>query len=192
MQDRPPVPRQWVEQSGGAPLPRRPAPPGAGIGAGSEPQPPAGRHGRQPAKNQPQPRCQQAAKEPADGGDGEDGGGPPGNGPGPGRPLGRPQPLPGRLGGAAWAAHAGLDPHRHHRPIADGAGQQLVGVVAQVGQDGLQVSLAERPHRPTRSILIIVEGPRSRTGHRVLLPGGASRRPAPGRAGHAARQIAAG
>jgi hypothetical protein len=51
VQDRPPVPRQWVEQSGGTPLPRRSSLPGAGVGVGSEPQPPAGRHGRQPAKH---------------------------------------------------------------------------------------------------------------------------------------------
>jgi len=35
--------------------------------------------------------------------------------------------------------------------IRTGAGQQLVRVLAvEVGEDGLQVGLAERPHRPTQ------------------------------------------
>jgi hypothetical protein len=50
-------------------------------------------------------------------------------------------------------------------------------VVGEVGEDGLQVGLTERPHRPTRPILV-VEGPRSSTGHRVLLPDGAAIRAA--------------
>jgi hypothetical protein len=70
-------------------------------------------------------------------------------------------------------AHAGSHPHRRHRPIGVGAGQQLVGVVAEMGEDGPQVGLAERPHRPARPV---VEGPQSRAGHRrsflLVLAGG--------------------
>jgi hypothetical protein len=58
------VPLQLAQQPGGAPLPRRrTAPPGDGVWAGPEPQPSAGRHGRQPADRHSQPGRQQAAKE---------------------------------------------------------------------------------------------------------------------------------
>jgi hypothetical protein len=127
MQDHPPVSLQGGQQPGGTPLPGRTLSPGDGVRAGLEPQPPAGRHSRERANDQSQPGRQQAAKQPAGGADAKGGGGPPGEGPGPGGPLGRPQPPPSGVGGATWAAHAGPDPHRHHRPIADGAGQQPIG-----------------------------------------------------------------
>jgi hypothetical protein len=73
------------------------------------------------------------------------------------------------VGGAAWSAHADPDPQRHHRPIGTGPGKQFIQVVAEVGEDGLEVGLAERSHRPTGPILVIVERPRSRTGHRDAL-----------------------
>jgi hypothetical protein len=191
VQDRPSVSLQRVEQPGGASLSRRPAPPRDRIWAGPEPQPPAGRRRGQPAEDQSQPGRQLAAKDSPTDTDPEEDGDPPGQGAGPDGPLGRPQSLPGRLGGTARPAHAGPDPHRHHRPISTGADQQLIGVVAQVGEDGLEVGLAERPHRPTRPIVIVPQGPRSRTGYRGAPFWGASRRPAQGLAGHAARQIAA-
>ena len=152
------MPLQRLEQPGGAPLPRRPAPPGDGVRAGPEPQPPAGHHGRQPADDQARAGAPAGCQ-----------GLPP------------PAPIPRmaatrqgrvrvqaahsaarirrhlRLGGAARPAHAGPHPHRHHRPVRAGAGQQLVGVVAEVGEDGLQVGLAERPHRPAGPV-IVVEG----------------------------------
>jgi hypothetical protein len=53
VQDRPPVPRQGVEQSGGASLPRRPALPGLGVGAGPEPQYPGSNYGSESAEDQP-------------------------------------------------------------------------------------------------------------------------------------------
>jgi hypothetical protein len=81
---------------------------------------------------------------------------------------------PSRPAGPRWP-----HPHGHHRPAGASAGQQLVGVVAEVGEDGLQVGLAERPHRPTRPV-IVVEGPRSRAGHRRAPCGGVSRRRARG------------
>jgi hypothetical protein len=40
-----------------------------------------------------------------------------------------------------------------------------------VGEDGLEVGLAERPHRPAGPV-IVVEGPGSRAGHRSLLSSG--------------------
>ena len=46
-----------------------------------------------------------------------------------------------------------------------GAGQQLIPVVVEVGEDGLQVGLAKWPHRAAGPILVVVQGPRSRTGH---------------------------
>jgi hypothetical protein len=165
VQDRPPLPLQPIQDAGGASLPGRSPPPGDGVRAGSEPQPPAGPHRRQPAEDQPQRRCQQAAKQPADGGDGEDGGDSPGQGPGPDRPLARPLLPPPRLGRAAWPAHCRPHPHRYHRPISTGIGQELVGVVGEVGEDGLQIGLAERPHRAAGPV-IVVEGPWWRTGHR--------------------------
>jgi hypothetical protein len=64
-----------------------------------------------------------------------------------------------------------LHPHCHHRPIGAGAGQELIGVVGEVGEDGLEVGLAERPHRAAGPVMV-VERPRSGTGHRVLLSGG--------------------
>jgi hypothetical protein len=62
MQHRPAVPLQRSQAAGGAPLPGRPAPPGDGIRAGPEPQPPAGRHGGQPAHHDAEPGHHQAAK----------------------------------------------------------------------------------------------------------------------------------
>src|SRR5215211_6774961 len=164
VQDRPAVPLQGAEQSGGASLPRRSASPGDGVGAGPEPQPPASRHSGQPAQDQPQLGCQQAAEESAGGTYAEDAGHPPGQRPGPAGPLNCPLPAPPRLGGAAWPAHAGPHPDRYHWPIGIGTGQQLVGVVAQVSEDGLEVSRPERPHRPAGPV-IVVEGPWSRAGH---------------------------
>jgi hypothetical protein len=52
MQDRPVVPLQRSQEAGGASLPRRSPPPGDGVGAGLEPQPPAGGHRRQRAEDQ--------------------------------------------------------------------------------------------------------------------------------------------
>src|SRR4029453_12027544 len=72
-----------------------------------------------------------------------------------------------------WPAPAPPQPADPH-----GAGHDLVGVLAvEVGEDGLQVGLAERPHRPAGPVLVVVEGPRSRAGHRgapfrVVLAGG--------------------
>ena len=74
---------QRVEQLGGTSLPRRPAPPGNGVGAGPEPQPPAGRHGGKSREDQPQPGGQQAAEDAPTGADPNDGGDPPGQAPGP-------------------------------------------------------------------------------------------------------------
>jgi hypothetical protein len=51
VQDRPSLPLQGAEQSGGALLPCRSAPPGDGVWAGPEPQPPAGGHGREHANH---------------------------------------------------------------------------------------------------------------------------------------------
>jgi hypothetical protein len=56
VQHHPAVALQRAEQPGGTSLLRRPAPPGDGVRAGSEPQPPAGRHGRQPAEDLNLPR----------------------------------------------------------------------------------------------------------------------------------------
>src|SRR5829696_2547204 len=86
VQDRPPMPLQRVEQPGGTLLPFGPAAPGGGVGAGPKPQPSAGRQGRQPAEDQPQPGRQQAAKHSPTEADPEDDGDPPGQGPGPGGP----------------------------------------------------------------------------------------------------------
>jgi hypothetical protein len=80
-----------------------------------------------------------------------------------GSPLGRPHLSPLLVGGAARSAHAG--PHRHYRPVGFGAGQQPVGVVTEVGQEGLEVGLAERPHRAAGPVLV-VEGPGVGAGHR--------------------------
>jgi hypothetical protein len=191
IQGHPPLLLQPVEQPGGAPLPRRAALPSDGLRAGPEPQPPAGRHSSQPAEDQPQLGRQQAAKNTRTGTDPEGCGRPPGHSPSPGGPLGRASPPPGGLGGAAWPAHAGPHPHRHHRPIGAGSGQQLIWVVAEVGEDRLEVDLAERSHGAAEPV-VVVEGEPSGTGYGGLLPGGASRRPAPGLAGHAAREVAAG
>jgi hypothetical protein len=54
MQDRPPVSFQLPEQPSSSPLPDCAPPPGDGVPAGSEPQPPARRHSRQTAEEQPQ------------------------------------------------------------------------------------------------------------------------------------------
>ena len=51
VQDHPAVAFQRAKQPGGAPLANRPAPPGGGVWAGPKPQPPAGRHGGQPAED---------------------------------------------------------------------------------------------------------------------------------------------
>jgi hypothetical protein len=182
---------QQVEQPGGASLPRRPPPPGDGVRAWLEPQPPAGHHGRQPADHQAEPGHYQAAEDSAGGTDAEAGGHPPGQAPGPDGPLARPGPPPPGLGRAARPTHRGLHPHRHHRPIGAGASQEPIGIVGELGENGLQVGLAERPHRPAGPV-IVVEGPRSGTGHRELLPGAANRRPALGLVGHAARGVAVG
>jgi hypothetical protein len=143
VQDRPPVPLQRAEQPGGASLPHRPASPGDGVRAGPESQPPAGHHGHQPAEEQPPPVSQLAAQDSPTDTDAEDEGDPPGQGPDQAahsaarsrRQVARAEP-PGR------SAHAGSDPHRHHRPIGVGAGQQLVGVLAEVGENRLQVGLS--------------------------------------------------
>ena len=144
MQDHPSLPLQGAEQSGGALLPCRPAPPGDGVWAGPEPQPPPDRHGREHANHQAELGRQLAAKDSPTGSDAEGGSRPPGQGAGPGGPLGRPQLPPLRVGGVARPAHAGPPPHGHYRAIGVGAGQQLVGVVVQVGEDGLEVGLTER------------------------------------------------
>ena len=107
MQDRPSLPLQRVEQPGGAPLPRRPPPPGDGLRAGSEPQPPASRRHGQRSNHQSQPRHQLAAKDSPTDTDPNENGDPPGQRAGPDGPLGRPQPPPGRLGGTARPANAG-------------------------------------------------------------------------------------
>ena len=55
--------------------------------------------------------------------------------------------------------------------VPPGAREQLVGIVVlEGGQDGLQVGLAERPHRPTGTV-IVVEGEPSGggAGHGGLL-----------------------
>jgi hypothetical protein len=95
---------------------------------------PGRRHGQR-GNDRSQPRRQLAAKDSPTDTDPEEDGDPPGQGVGPDGPLGRPHPLPGRLGGTARPAHAGPDPHRHHGPIGTGADQQLVRlVVAEVGR----------------------------------------------------------
>jgi hypothetical protein len=161
------VPFQRPEQPGGVSLPRRPAPPRTGVWAGSEPQPPAGRHRSQPTDLQPHPGRKQAAKQSASDTSHHDDGHPPGQGVGPVGPLGRPHPPPPRLGRPArLTPHAGWHLYRHHRPILAGAGQQPVRVIGEVGEDGLEVGLAERPHRAAGPILVVVEGPGSATGHR--------------------------
>jgi hypothetical protein len=100
VQDRPPLPLQRSQDAGGASLPRRSPPPGDGLRAGLEPQLPAGRHGRQRAKDQSKPGRQQAAEDSAGGPHPRDGGHPPGQGAGPDRPLARPLLPPPRLGRA--------------------------------------------------------------------------------------------
>jgi hypothetical protein len=40
-------------------------------------------------------------------------------------------------------AHAGPHPHRRHRPISIGMGEQLTAVVAHVSEGGLQVGLTK-------------------------------------------------
>jgi hypothetical protein len=178
--------RRAVRRSPAARAARRPHLGWVGTAAPSRPPPPPVRQRSVPAEapagglGLPHRRRSRGGRRPAKAGSGPRR---------PTRPTAAAARSPGRNRpvGPRWPA-----PHRHHRPIGAGADQQLVGVIAQVSEDGLEVGLAERPHRPTGSIVIVVEGPGSRAGHRVLLPGGASRRPAPGRAGHAARQIAAG
>jgi hypothetical protein len=165
VQDSPAVPLQRSQQAGGTSLPRRSPPPGDGLWAGLEPHHPAGCHGRERAEDQSKPGRHQAAENSAGGPHPKDGGHPPGQAAGPGRPLARPFLPPPRLGRAAWPANAGPHPQRYHRPISTGIGQQLVGVVAEVGQDGLQVGLAERPHRAAGPV-IVVERRWWRTGHR--------------------------
>src|SRR5215204_7323859 len=88
VQDGPALALQGAEQAGGASLPGRPAPPGVGVWAGSEPQSPAGGRGGQDAEDQAQPGCQQAAEDSPTGADAKGDGDPPGQGPGPGCPLG--------------------------------------------------------------------------------------------------------
>jgi hypothetical protein len=168
VQDHPSLPLQGAEQPGGVLLPCRPAPPGDGVGAVPEPQSPAGCHGREHANHQAEPGRRHTARDSCTDSDAQGRGDPPEQGPGPGGPLGRPQAPPPGLGGAARPAHRGPDPDRHHRPIGTGSSQRLFRVIAgEVGEDGLQVGLAEGPHRPTRPVVVVVEGPGSRAGHRA-------------------------
>jgi hypothetical protein len=168
VQDRPPVPLQRREQPSGTPLPHRTAPPGDDLRAGPKPQP-------------------QPATDPKKGGD------PPGQGPDPGRPLGHPQPPPPGLGGAARPTVARTRTATTGRSASVPASSSSGSLVrwAQMASRSAGLSgRAERPHRPAGPVLV-VEGPGSRTGHRVLPFSGVSRRLAPGRAGHAGREVAA-
>ena len=105
----------------------------------------------------------------------------------------RPQPPPARLGGAAWSAHAGPHPHRHHRLIGAGAGQQLVGVVAvrwarmacrSAWLSGRTDPLGRSRRRRRATVENWPSG--------CSFPGGASRRPAPGRPATLLAEVAAG
>jgi hypothetical protein len=190
MQDRPPAPLQRVEQPGGAPLPGRTPSPGDGVGAGPESQTPAGHHGRQPADHQTELGHYQAAEDPTGATDAEDGGDPPGQAPGPDGPLGCPGPPPPGLGGGARPTHRGLHPHRHHRPIGAGASRSSSGSSARWARMACRSAwLSGRTEPLGRSWS---SKGRSGTGHRELLPGGASRRPALGLVGHAACEVAVG
>ena len=155
VEDHPSKLLQRIKQPSSSPLPRRPTPPGDGVWAGSEPQPPASRHSLEPAEDQYQPRRDEAAERSGTGTDPQDGDDPPEEGPGPRGPLSGPHLPPLRLGGAARPAYAGPHPHRHHRPVRTGAGQQLVGVVAEVSEDGLQVGLGERLHRAAGPVVVV-------------------------------------
>jgi hypothetical protein len=133
VQDHPALPLQGAEQPSGAPLPCRPAPPGDGVGAGPEPQPPADRHGREHAHHQAEPGHHQAAKDSPTDSDAEGGGRPPGQGPGPGGPLGRPAGAatargPSRPAGPRWPAPAPPPPagQRWCWPVA-GRGRRRSG-----------------------------------------------------------------
>jgi hypothetical protein len=195
VQDRPPVPLQRCQEAGGASLPGRPPPPGDGVRAGPESQPPASRHGGQSAEEQSEPGCQQAAKQPAGSADAKGGGHAPRKSPGPGGPLGRPHPPPPGLGGAARPAHRGPHPYRHHRLIGAGAGQQLVGVTVEVGEDGLKVGLAEGLNRSAGAAGGVMGGAPAaegederpcRQGRRRLWRPASGHGPPPGRLGRAA------
>jgi hypothetical protein len=63
------MPLQRVEQPGSVSLPRRPSPPGNGVRAGPEPQPPASGRRGQRGNQQSQPGRQLAAKKPSTGTD---------------------------------------------------------------------------------------------------------------------------
>src|SRR5215211_9125854 len=120
------MPLQRGEQPSG---PRSPAAPrghatASRLGRNRSPQPTAMAASMPTTK--PNPGGQQAAKDCPTDTDANGGGDPPGQGPGPGGPLGRPQPPPPRVGGAAGPTHAGPNPHGHHWLIGAGAGQQLV------------------------------------------------------------------
>ena len=100
---------------------------------------------------------------------------------------------------SAWAEPPGRPTLARTRTATTGrsapvpASRLVRVVVLEVGEDGLEVGLAERPHRAAGPILVRrrasgVEG----LAIGMLLLCGASRRPALGLAGHAAARVAAG
>jgi hypothetical protein len=130
------------------------------LGRNRSRQPGRGRHRQQPS----QVGRELGAQQPGDYADGQHGPGPPGQAMSPAGAFGGPPAPILMLGGGAGPADAGPHPHRHHRPaggrppLARPGHQALVLIVVlmmvEVGEQGLEVAVAEGPDRDARRLLV--------------------------------------